>query len=152
MRQRLMRQSRRLQVLEALDGETVNSEISWPELREMDEDSLCKVTCLWAAKQWIPALEALFSQEERFVSSHWQLILGSLPETAEIKEVKHLLPVSAFASDPGSGALLKVDDATDWYLERALKIVSLTGLCRTATGSKTCTELVSCSFKHAHLI
>ena len=137
---RLTSQLRRLQVLDALlqdadKGDRTDSipSVTWKEFREMDDESLCKLSCILAAKQLTLALEALFMQEEKFMKSNWQIILEALPETAEIRDVKRLLPVSAEAS---TSALLKVDNATDWYLERALKIVSRTGLCRIAAWLK----------------
>lgn len=121
--QRVMCQLRRLQVLEAMmkDGEM---DVSWTEFREMDEGSLCGLASMLAARQSTVALESLFQQEEKFIASHWQRILGALPETAEVSDLQKLLPCKA--------GVLKVADATDWYLERALKIVNRTGLCRIA--------------------
>ena len=125
--QRVMCQLRRLLVLEAMIKDGADGvDVTWIELREMDEDSLCSFASMLAARQSVSALEALFMQEGTFIASNWQTILGALPETAEISVVKKLLPSSK------ANASLKVADATDWYMERALQIVDRTGLCRIA--------------------
>ena len=120
---RLRCQLRRLQVLRSLDG------IRWTEFRDMEEEALCTLACKLAARQCIPALETLCQQEGPIIASHWQKILSALPETAEIATIKQLLPV-----DEGSQAqaLLRVPDATNWFVERAFTIVERTGLCRLA--------------------
>lgn len=128
--ERVKCQLRRLHVLEAIlkeaDGTPDGLDVTWTEFREMDEDALCSLASMLAARQSISALEALFIQEEHFIASHWQTVLDALPETAEISAVKNLLPSSK------GGAALKVANAADWYMERALNIVDLTGLCRIA--------------------
>ncbi|CAE7703383.1 nbas, partial [Symbiodinium sp. CCMP2456] len=101
---------------------------SWADLRQMDDAALARLARLLAARERLTELEALLARRSPALSEHWTAILNAVPETAEVASLQRLLPLP----DDGRDGLIKVADATGWYLERAFRIVSRTGLCRVA--------------------
>ena len=120
LQERLSCQLRRLQVLEAMGEETFKEcsrvhDLGWSQFRDLEVELLFKLARLLAAKGEISALKALMKEEE--LKKEWPLILEVLPETLEFEAVKALLPEKGLGS---------------WCVERAMKVVKRTGLCRLA--------------------